>query len=462
MRDFTAWSRDLRVTDDGEGVVSLAGAVPLRMLADRSGLTGLLSSVFARREFLPVHDRGRLLTDLAVAIAAGGRDIVDVEALRGQVEVFGPVASDTTVLRGLHEIGDRYRAAIGRARAAARAHIWKRLPHGVPESRFAGGVCQPGMLVLRIDGTVVVSHSTKDRAKGTFKRTFGHHPLGCWLDNTGELLSLLLRPGNAGANTATDLITVLSEALAQLPTARRDRVLVTSDAAGASHDLVDWLVAQHVDFSIGFDVDADVRAAIVALRKQCWAPALDNTTGAPRQDADVADITPQMQTRIARHGWPADLVVTVRRTKLAPGEQPTLFHLHGYKYTCFVTRGEPLSLQRLDARHRAHARVEDGVRTGKDTGLGHLPSKSWDANTAWCHAITIATDLLTWYRLLGLTGPLAKAEPKTLRFRLIQVPARLARGQRYRWLRIPKEWPWAQALADSINTIRRIPILRPG
>jgi Transposase DDE domain group 1 len=452
----------MRVSDDGEGVVSLAGAVALRMLADRSGLTGLLSSVFARLDFQPVHDRGRLLTDLAVALGAGARDIVDVEALRSQGEVFGPVASDTTVLRALHEIGDAHRTAIGRVRAAARAHIWSRLPHGVPESRFAGGVCQPGMLVLRVDGTIVVSHSTKDRARGTFKKTFGHHPLGCWLDNTGELLSLLLRPGNAGSNTAADLITVIGEALAQIPADRRDRVLVSSDAAGASHGMVDWLVEQKLDFSIGFDVDTDVRAAIVALRKECWVPALDNATGSPRHDADVADITTLMRTRIARHGWPADLVVTVRRIKLAPGEQPTLFHLHGYKYSCFVSRGRPLPLQRLDARHRAHARVEDGVRTSKDTGLGHLPSKAWDVNTAWCHAITIAADLLAWYRLLGLTGPLAKAEPKTLRFRLLQVPARLTRGQRHRWLRIPKTWPWARALADSINNIRRIPVLRPG
>lgn len=213
MQDFTGWSRDLRVTDDGEGVVSLAGAVPVRMLADRSGLTGSLSAAFARPEFAPVHDRGRVLTDIAVAIAVGGRDIVDIEALRGQGEVFGPVASDTTALRALGEIADGHRAAIGRARAAARAHI----PGGVPESRFAGGLCQPGMIVLRVEGTIVVAHSNKDRAAGTFKKTYGHHPLACWIDNTGELASLLLRPGNAGANTAADLITVLSEAIAQIP-----------------------------------------------------------------------------------------------------------------------------------------------------------------------------------------------------------------------------------------------------
>ena len=199
MYETTAWSQDLRVTADGEGVVALAGAVGLRMLADRSGLTGSLSQVLARRGFFPVHDRGRVLTDVAVAIGCGARDIVDVEALRTQQQVFGPVASDTTALRALGEIGQRRRAAIAGARAAARAHLWAQLPRGIPESRFAGGVCQPGMIVLRIDGTLVVAHSKKDHAAGTFKKTFGMHPLACWIDNTGELASLLLRPGNAGS-----------------------------------------------------------------------------------------------------------------------------------------------------------------------------------------------------------------------------------------------------------------------
>jgi hypothetical protein len=110
------------------------------------------------------------------------------------------------------------------------------------------------------------------------------------------------------------------------------------------------------------------------------------------------------------------LRVIVRRTRLAPGEQPTLFHLDGYKYSCFVTTTATLNVQLLDARHRAHARVEDQVRTTKDTGLGHLPSKSWAINSGWCQAVAIAADLLAWFKLLGCTGQLARAEPKTLRY----------------------------------------------
>ena len=471
MTDPTAWSADLRFTAEGAGIVAWAGAVPVRMLADRTGLTGGLSAVLARRGFDPLHDRGRVLTDVATAIACGARDIVDVEALRAQAEVFGPVASDTTARRALEETGGRARTAIGRVRAAARAHVWALLPAGLPDAAFAGGMTQPGMVVLRIDGSLVVAHSRKERAAPTFKKTYGHHPLGCWIDNTGELASLLLRPGNAGSNTAEDLIAVLHEAIAQVPKPYRRRLLVTSDGAGASHALIGWAHRQNhaadrtVEYSIGFDVDADVRAAIGRLPADRWQPGLDNSTGAVRGDIDVAEITDLLTDRLRRTGWPATMRVIARRTKLAPGEQPTLFHLDGYKYSCFVTdTGPGLSVQLLDARHRAHARVEDRVRTGKDTGLGHLPSKSWTVNLAWCHAVAIAVDLLAWLKLLGCPdiGTLAKAEPATLRYRLLHVPGRLVRHARIRWLRVPATWPWATALTQAFDRIRTLPTPSPG
>ena len=240
---------------------------------------------------------------------------------------------------------------------------------------------------------------------------------------------------------------------------------MTCDAAGASHDLVNWLIRQNhardrrVGFSIGFDVDTDVRAAIIKLRGDCWVPALDNTTGGPRPDADVADIPDLMRARVARCGWPRSLTFTVRRVALAPGEHPTLFTLNGYKYSCFVTSKTTLTVQKRDARHRVHARVEDRVRTTKDTGLDHLPSKSWDVNLGWCHAVTIATDLVPAARLRRRT---AKAEPQTLRYRLFTTPARLTRGERLRWLRLPTNWPWATALATAINKIRAPPLPQPG
>jgi DDE family transposase len=123
-----------------------------------------------------------------------------------------------------------------------------------------------------------------------------------------------------------------------------------------------------------------------------------------------------------------------------------------------ATGPDGLGVQYVDARHRVHARVEDQVRTTQDTGLARLPSKSWAVNKAWCAAVCIAVDLIAWLRLYALTGALAKAEPKTLRYRLLYIPARLVHARRYRWLRLPRTWPWATQLATAIDTIRRMPM----
>jgi hypothetical protein len=470
VRELTGWSRDLRVTADGDGVVAMIGLVGLRMLADRTGLTGGLSAVLAKPGFYPVHDRGRVLTDVACSIAAGGVDLCDIEALRTQAEVFGPVASDTTALRALGEVGDVDLYRIDARRAAARAHLWSRLPAGVPAATYCGGVSMGTTIVLRVDGTITLAHSSgKQQAQATFKKTFGFHSLGVWVDNTGELAALLPRPGGAGSNTAKDLIDVLRAAIAQIPADRRDDLLITSDGAGASHALIGWLHSlgqvpgRRVAYSVGFDVDEYVRAACNRRPDDWWLPCLSNTTGETIDGLECCEITDLLHQRLTGLGWPVTMRVIVRRRALFDHEQPTLFDTNGYRYSCFVTNtpahGENgLSVQRADARHRVHARVEDDVRTTKDTGLGRLPSKSWTVNKAWCAAVTIAVDLIAWMRLYALTGALAKAEPKTLRYRLFHTPARLVRARRYRWLRLPRTWPWAAELATAIDIIRRLPM----
>jgi hypothetical protein len=377
------------------------------------------------------------------------------------------VASDTTCGRALSEIGQVARARIAAARAAAREHMWNQLPDGPPQLSLAGGSYSlGGQVVLRVDASIIECHSPKQQAAGTYKGGFGHQPVGVWIDNTGELASLLLRPGNAAPNNAFDLVAAVDEAITQVPARWRARLLVSSDTAGASHEFIGWLAdlnqtdnGWQVEYSIGWDVDAAVRAAIGMLHPEAWTPALDVATGEPRDDMDVAEITALLADWLAGCGWPAGMRIFVRRRRLAAGEQPTLFTVNGYKFSAFATATVGLSAQLLDARHRAHARVEDEVRTTKDTGLGHLPSKSWDVNLGWAQAICIAKDLLAWLRLHGeLPADMRRAEPKTLRYRLLQVPARITRGQRRRRLRLPRHWPWSHVLAAAIDAIARIPL----
>jgi hypothetical protein len=200
----SAWSEDLNVEVAGHGVVSHTGSAVLRLVADNTGLTAGRSRALTRRGFAPVHDRGRVLTDLGVCIADGGRVLSDLAALRDQPELYGPVASDPTAWRTLEAVGERERRHIAAARARTRRRVWALISDrlgAIPPSRVAD-VDLGKTVVIRLDATIQIAHSDKEGAAGTFKGTYGHHPLAAWCDNTGEALALLLRPGNAGSNTA--------------------------------------------------------------------------------------------------------------------------------------------------------------------------------------------------------------------------------------------------------------------
>ena len=177
----TSWSSGLSVSGDGVGVVAHAGSVGLRLLADRTGLTGGLAAAMARHSFTPVHNRGRVLVDVAVMLADGGEAIADIDVLRHQSGVLGPVASPPTVWRTLDEVTPGRLKKIAIARARTRRHVWAQLPDGVPAAKVAGSDLG-STVVLDVDATIVIAHSEKELAAPTFKRTFGFHPLGVWCD----------------------------------------------------------------------------------------------------------------------------------------------------------------------------------------------------------------------------------------------------------------------------------------
>lgn len=277
--------------------------------------------------------------------------------------------------------------------------------------------------------------------------------------NTTELLAVTLRPGNAGANTAVDHIDVLGRAITQIPRKHRKDLLVRADGAGASHDLLDWLTTQgkirgrHLDYSIGFAVTERVRDAIATVPKTVWTPALDADGGA-RDGGDVAELTGLLDLST----WPQGMRVIVRRERPHPGAQLSLFEERdGYRYQAIATNTATGQLAFLEARHRAHARVEDRIRHAKDSGLGRFPSREFAINQAWTQIAAIAADLVAWLRLLALTGDLAKAEPKALRYKVLHVPARLTHGGRRRRLRLPASWPWATAILAAFDRVAAIP-----
>jgi Transposase DDE domain group 1 len=301
----TGWSRGLEVTGGGTGIVSHAGLVLLRQLSDRTGLTAGLSAALPSP--LGGHDRGRVLSDLACAIADGARVISDFRVMGDQRELFGPVASVPTAWRALGETaagGDGRRRKVTAAVNKARRHAWAHgtARHGgLPPVKVADRKLE-GMTCIRLDATVVTAHSDKERAEPNFKG-YGHHPVLAACDNTAEPLAWMLRPGSAGSNTAADHLRLLDQAIAALPPALRRRLMVTCDGAGASHALVkelDRLASRHgyqVTYSVGWELGAREKTAIGKVPETGWRP---RSTGRARS-ASAAPMTPA-GTRAARTG----------------------------------------------------------------------------------------------------------------------------------------------------------------
>ena len=451
---------------DGSGVVSHAGSRLLADLADRSGVSGGLSDALGGlRERRSGHDPGRVLVDLAVMLADGGTTISDLAVLRHQPALFGAVASTATAWRVLDRVDGQLLGEVRVARAAARERVWLQAAETgrLVLSTKAGGVDWPG-LRLQFDATLTEAASEKEGAAAHFKGGFGFHTLTAWCDHTGEALDLLLRPGNAGANTAADHITVTDRALAQIPDAHRHGtpILICADGAGATKA---WLAHlrrlrdEHgldLRFSVGFTMTTVVQQAILGLPAAAWTPAIE-ADGSLRDGADVAELTGCLSD-LAAAGWPVGMRVIVRRERPHPGAQLTFAEASGWRYQTFATDTPTGQLAHLEARHRAHARVEDRIRCAKSTGLNHLPSRQNNINTVWVELVALACDLLAWMRMLLLDGALAKAEPKTLRYRLLHVAARLTRGGRRLRLRIDRNWPWKQALLDAFTRLTALPM----
>ena len=370
--------------------------------------------------------------------------------------------------RALDEVGPGALKRIEKARAKVRAGVWGLIPGGLPASKIAGTTLPADVVVLDVDATIVVAHSEKEQATRTFKKTFGYHPIGVWCDNSGEFLAASLRPGNAGSNTTADHLDVLARAIDQVPASYRRKVLVRADGAGASHGLLDWLTslntaAKHgargrsVEYSVGFAVTESVRDAITLVPKKAWTAAID-TDGDVREHADVVEITGLLPDAL-REAWPAGMRVIVRREHPHPGAQLSLFEERdGWRYQAFVTNTTTGQVGFLEARHRAHARVEDRIRVAKDTGLGRFPSREYAINHAWLTVVQVAADLLAWLRLLALPDALKACEPKALRYRFLHIPARLTRGARRRHLRLPQTWPWVTEAVATFTNVMAIPM----
>jgi len=367
-------SRSVRrpaVTTDGKNLVSHAGTALLSELADRTGLTRSMSEAMADCGISwNTHDPGVVLTHLAVAIADGADCLTDFEALGEQSELFGNVASVSTAWRAVKATASLELRCIRKAVARARETVWAKAP--------------PGDITIDVDATLLNAFSEKQDARATYKKGFGFHPIGGWCDTTAEPLAAILRPGNAGSNDTDDHLELLEQAIAALPpeyrvghepgedaSLVRHHIVVRADSAGASHGFVRGLVEANIEYSIGHQINAKVREALLLFQEEDWEQAIeaDDTI---RDGAWVAELTELMDMT----SWGEGARLICRRERPHPGAQLSLFDFsEGYRHTCFITNAVKLDddVPALELRHRGHARVEDRVRNWKDCGLQNLP-----------------------------------------------------------------------------------------
>jgi hypothetical protein len=431
----TSWASGLEFSGDDDRLIGYAGALPMRLLAERAGLRAGLSAAMRRQGFEPVYDRGQVLVDLALMLILGGEAISDFQGLRHLAPVTGPVPSTPTVWRALSEAGDLQLARVNAAVTRFRRYWWGLLagrPEGFPWLRVAGRELT-GITVVDLDASIVFAASEKENAQPTYKGGTGFCPNLAACDNTGDMLAIDPRPGGATSNCAADNIALLDLAVSRLPGAYRRRVLVRLDGAGFSHGLLEHIAAgggvrgRTWEFSVGWSCTDKEMDAIERLPEAAWTGGIGQD-GEPAEDTFTADLTGLLDLGTWQEKIPG-LRILVRDEPLHPRYRKRATEREkklGRRYQLIATSTRHGQISWLDARHRSHVHVENNVKQARDLGLNRWPSRRWAVNVAWTQVVALAANLLTCYRHLALpAGDLRDAAPKLLRYRLLHLPARL-------------------------------------
>jgi Transposase DDE domain group 1 len=205
-------------------------------------------------------------------------------------------------------------------------------------------------------------------------------------------------------------------------------------------------------FSVGYELTESVRSAILTIAEDAWVLALDRD-GSERDNGEVAEITDTVDLS----AWPDGCRLIVPRERPHPGAQLSFTDHDGYRFQAILTDQPDEDIAVLECRHRQHAHVEDRIRDDKDTGPSKFPFKAFALNEVWLEIVALAHNLIVWTQALALTGELAKAEPKRLRYRLLHVAGRLAFSGRSAKLHLQNTWPWVTELKAAFQRLKALP-----
>jgi hypothetical protein len=420
----------VRVQFDDERVVSDAGIALVATLAERLGIEGLVERLVRLRRDRPgAANAGRKVIALIHAMLLGADSIDDCQLLRaGRTRrlLGGWLPAPSTLGTFLRAFTFGHVRQLDRALAEALRRAW-RAGAGPGEER----------LVVDVDSFIGEVHGyQKQGASFGYTKQRGYHPLLASRSDTGEVLHVRLRKGKAAS--ARGVVRFTDELIARVARAGATGVkLLRADSAFWNRKLIARLERAGWLYSIGVRLQFWVPAAIAQIPESAWQPLADYPADG---EAQIAETSAGGRRLI------------VRRTRLL-GPQAELWP--DWRYFPFITnRTEPLAL--VEAEHRQHAVVELTIRDLKDQALAHFPSGQFNANAAWTVIGCLAHNLLRWTSLIGLPGETVRSA-RTLRRRLLQIPARLTRSARQWTLHLPARWPWQHDFIRALARIRALP-----
>ncbi len=428
------------VSCDEPNLVSGAGLLPAAVLAQKLGLGELIE----QRVRLAAHgaNGGTKALTVVGSMLLGGDSVADTALLQAGAtgEVFDQLRAPSTIgswLRAFKWSNVREFDAVTRELLA---RLW---------TAGAGPVDPTGPLTFDLDSTICpVYGRTKQGAGFGYTKVRGYHPQLATLPETGQVLFSRLRGGPAGA--ARGAKSFLTETISRLRHAGATGPLtVRADSAFYSRAMLTTARKFDVRFSVTARQDKKIRAAIAAIPESAWVPIPYWLSTPEVSGADVAETA---YTCFAHTRDAIEVRLIVRRVRPTPGSQLALFT--DWDFHAMVTDRDSDLLQ-VEADHRRHAVVEQSIAELKSAGLAHLPSGRFMANAARLALPVTAHNL---GRAVGALAGMGRATAATLRRRLFTIPGRLVHTARRLHLRLPANWPWAEAFLTALTGINALPL----
>lgn len=387
------------------------------------------------------------------------RAVVEVQLAGGDFLSDRSLLADeaTQRLRGEHALAShttlwRFCAGADLGRAQKAAAVNRAM---LRRAWAMGAAPAPGILTIDPDATWISTYGPgKEGSAFSYKHEVGMSPMLGVCGETGDVLALRARGGNANAGRA--LGSFIDECVSAIPAGCRGdyQLWVRVDSAGYCADVVEAAEAHNAAFSVTAKGYTNVRAAIETLARDpatVWAPAL----GA--EDTKGSEVAETMFRFAGR-----DLRMIVRRQPTETGDQLSFDNLDGCRFHAIVTNIPPMFGSAADVEHHHRLRggaPEEAIRQLKgDFGLCHAPLENFFGNWVWWHAAALAYNVARWIRVLALPAAFATCRGKRLRVSFFNVAARVVRHAGRLFLRLPRAYAHAAAFIEALTRIRRLPV----